>query len=89
MRYVCGILALLLIWLQAMLWLSADGHRKTVQTRRAVVAARDENDLLRERNLALVAEVQNLKSRFEATEERARTDLGMIGKRETFYQIVP
>ena len=25
----------------------------------------------------------------EAAEERARTDLGMIGKSETFYQVVP
>ena len=25
----------------------------------------------------------------EAAEERARTDLGLIGRRETFYQVVP
>ncbi|MEM1261847.1 MAG: septum formation initiator family protein [Pseudomonadota bacterium] len=89
MRYVCGCLVLLLAWLQGMLWLSADGHRKTLDVRQAVVEARAENDRLRERNQALFAEVDNLKHRFEATEERARTDLGMIGARETFYQIVP
>ncbi|MEO0577714.1 MAG: septum formation initiator family protein [Pseudomonadota bacterium] len=80
---------MLLAWLQATLWLADDGHRKTRQIRKDVIEARLENDRLRARNEALFAEVDNLKHRFEATEERARTDLGMIGARETFYQIVP
>ena len=48
-----------------------------------------QNDSLRQRNLALEAEVLNLKQRYEAAEERARSTLGMIGKNETFYQVVP
>ncbi len=47
------------------------------------------NEELHERNRALEAEVVNLKQRSEAAEERARTDLGMIGRNETFYQVVP
>ena len=31
----------------------------------------------------------NLKTGRAAAEERARTDLGMIGASETFYQVVP
>jgi cell division protein FtsB len=31
----------------------------------------------------------NLKHGREAAEERARTDLGMIGRKETFYQVIP
>jgi cell division protein FtsB len=42
-----------------------------------------------QRNQALDAEVVNLRYSFEAAEERARTDLGMIGLKETFYQVVP
>ena len=38
---------------------------------------------------ALDAEVINLKQGRDAAEERARTDLGMIGPQETFYQVVP
>ena len=30
-----------------------------------------------------------IKQGVEAAEERARTDLGLIGPRETFYQVVP
>ena len=42
----------------------------------------------RERNRTLAAEVQDLKKGTTAIEERARTDLGMVGKSETFYQVV-
>ena len=68
--------------MQAKLWLSDDGHRKTRELRSAVAEQR-------QRNVALEAEVLNLKNGREAAEERARTDLGMIGHKETFYQVVP
>jgi cell division protein FtsB len=54
-----------------------------------VAEQRAQNSLLRERNQSLDAEVVNLKQSSEAAEERARTDLGMIGPEETFYQVVP
>lgn len=41
---------------------------------------------LSERNEMLAAEVQDLKYHLQALEERARTDLGMVKKGETFYQ---
>jgi cell division protein FtsB len=75
--------------LQVQLWLSDDGHRKTIKLRTAVAEQRELNASLRDRNAALDAEVINLKQGRDAAEERARTDLGMIGKAETFYQVVP
>ncbi|MDH3533756.1 MAG: septum formation initiator family protein, partial [Gammaproteobacteria bacterium] len=54
-----------------------------------VVDQRAQNAALRDRNAALDAEVINLKQSSEAAEERARTDLGLIGAQETFYQVVP
>lgn len=75
--------------LQVELWFSDDGYRKTLKLRAAVAEQRELNDSLRDRNAALDAEVINLKNGQEAAEERARTDLGMIGTRETFYQVVP
>lgn len=74
--------------LQADLWFSDDGYRKTMNLRTAVAEQRALNETLRLRNAALDAEVINLKQGNEAAEERARTDLGMIGQRETFYQVV-
>jgi cell division protein FtsB len=84
-----AILGIVALMLQAELWFAADGFRKTSDLRAAVAEQRAENERLRERNEALDAEVVNLKHSREAAEERARTDLGMIGPGETFYEVVP
>jgi cell division protein FtsB len=86
MLVVLGAIALVL---QGQLWLTDSGFAKTRNLRAAVVQQHEQNAELRERNSALDAEVVNLKRSHEAAEERARTDLGMIGPDETFYQVVP
>lgn len=88
-RSLLVVLAIAGLGLQAELWFSDDGYQKTMKLRAAVVEQSALNDSLRERNAALDAEVINLKQGVDAAEERARTDLGMIGERETFYQVVP
>ncbi len=88
-RWILSALAILGLVMQAKLWLSDDGYRKTRELRSAVAEQRQQNQSLKERNVALEAEVLNLKNGREAAEERARTDLGMIGRKETFYQVVP
>jgi len=47
-----------------------------------------ENSNLAKRNLALEAEVIDLQKGLDAAEERARSELGMIKNKETFYHIV-
>ena len=89
LRWLLGFLGTVALLLQAQLWFSDGGYRKTVKLRQAVADQRELNDQLRNRNAALDAEVINLKQGLEAAEERARTDLGMIGPKETFYQVVP
>lgn len=88
-RWLLALLLITVLGLQAKLWFSDDGHRKTLKLRAAVVDQITLNDSLRQRNSNLEAEVINLKQGLDAAEERARTDLGMIGKNETFYQVVP
>ncbi|MDJ0940955.1 MAG: septum formation initiator family protein [Woeseiaceae bacterium] len=88
MRWLLVSLGILTFVLQTQLWLADDGYRKTRKLRAAVVEQQGLNESLRERNAALDAEVINLKQGLEAAEERARTDLGLIGERETFYQVV-
>lgn len=88
-RWLLVLLGIMAMTLQGQLWFSASGYGKTRGLRAAVAEQRAQNDVLRERNLALDAEVINLKQSSEAAEERARTDLGMIGPNETFYQVVP
>lgn len=89
MRGVLGALAALLVLVQIHLLLSDDGYRKTRALRTSVAEARSEVARLRARNAALEGEVVNLKTGLEAAEERARSDLGMIGPNESFYQVVP
>ncbi len=87
-RWLFGGLLLVAMMLQGELWFSQDGYRKTHDLRGAVNEQRAINAELKARNAALDAEVVNLKEGVEAAEERARTDLGLIGENETFYQVV-
>lgn len=89
MRWILVVLAIAGFAMQGQLWLTDDGFRKTRDLRLAVAVQREQNQALKDRNMALEAEVVNLKHGKEAAEERARTDLGMIGNSETFYQVVP
>ena len=88
MRWLLAGLTLVALLLQGELWFSHDGYRKTRDLRAAVHEQRAINSELTARNAALDAEVINLKEGVEAAEERARTDLGLIGENETFYQVV-
>ncbi len=89
LRWLLIVLGTVAVLMQAQLWLSEGGYRKTMKLRAAVAEQRAMNEGLRDRNAALDAEVVNLKQGLEAAEERARTDLGLIGRSETFYQVVP
>ena len=89
MKYLAAALLVLLVLLQYRLWFGDAGVREVNRLRAEIEHQKVENDLLRERNRTLSAEVQDLKKGTTAIEERARTDLGMVGQRETFYQVVP
>jgi cell division protein FtsB len=89
MKWLAAALAAAIILLQYRVWFSEDGVRQVTRLRQAVAAQRAENDQLGERNRQLAAEVRDLKTGLDALEERARSDLGMIARNETFYQVVP
>jgi cell division protein FtsB len=89
MRFLMVVLVVVLALLQARLWLSNGGLREMWRLETEVARRLDDNARLTARNFALEAEVQDLKQGLAAAEERARTELGMIEDRETFYQIAP
>jgi cell division protein FtsB len=89
MRFVMIVLAVVLVLLQARLWLSNGGLREVWRLEADVARRVEDNDRLVARNSALEAEVRDLKQGLAAAEERARTELGMIHSGETFYQIAP
>lgn len=88
MKALNAILLTLLVVVQYKLWLGDGGLFKLWQLEAAVEAQQAQNKQLLERNKALAAEVLDLKQGLGAIEERARTELGMIKKGETFFQIV-
>ena len=89
MKWIIAILTVLFLILQFRLWVGDGGIPKVLHLQQEVIEARLEMQSLQERNRELDAEVSDLKKGFEAIEERARSELGMIGKNETFFQIVP
>jgi cell division protein FtsB len=88
LRVLVLVLAVMLAWLQYRLWFGAGGQGELAQLREAIVRQERDNAGRQQRNDALAAEVEDLKSGEAAVEERARSELGMIRPGETFYRVV-
>ncbi|NGP53606.1 cell division protein FtsB [Thioalkalivibrio sp. XN8] len=88
MRAVIFILLALLVLLQFRLWVSDSGYRAAWRLTEEVAAQQHENAALEERNRALKAEVDDLKTGLDAVQEIARSELGMIREGETLFQVV-
>lgn len=88
MRWLTLLLAGLLIAIQYPLWFGKGGWLRVAEIERQVATEKAFNEKLRARNAALEAEVRDLKSGYEAIEERARSELGMIKQDEIFFQIL-
>jgi len=88
MTLLGGILAALIVLIQYPLWLGKGGWIRTWEIGERVSVQQDKNAALEQRNVALDAEVRDLKQGLEAIEERARYELGMIKSDEVFFQVV-
>ncbi len=87
MRWPILILIALVVLLQCPLWLGKGGWLRVWEVDRQLHAQREENLRLEQRNAALAAEVNDLKSGNEAIEERARFELGLTRPGEIYVQI--
>ena len=81
-------LVLLLGWLQYRLWLGDGSWGEVTALQNQVAHQKRDNEGLQQRNDALAAEVEDLKSGEAAVDERARSELGMIKPGEKFYRVV-
>lgn len=90
MRIIVLLLAVLLAWLMYRLWFGHGGAGDVRALSQKVELQKRENGGLKQRNDALAAEVENLKSADggAAVEERARSELGMIKPGEVFYRVI-
>jgi cell division protein FtsB len=88
MKAVRYILLALLLMLQYALWFGDGSVPSVWHLHQRIRAQKSENLHLRERNDVLIAEVLDLKHGLAAIEERARAELGMVKKGETFFQVI-
>ncbi len=87
-RLLILVLIAALVALQVKLWAGEGGRHEVDALKISVAQQAEENAVLKQRNAALAAEVEDLKSGTAAVEERARTELGMIRPGETYYRII-
>ena len=88
MRVLAVVLVLLVAAIQTPLWFGKGGWLRVWELDRQLQAQRQSNEQLRARNAALDAEVRDLKTGYDAIEERARSELGMIRQDEVFFQVI-
>ncbi|SEO41399.1 cell division protein FtsB [Nitrosovibrio sp. Nv6] len=87
MKVLSFILTALIVLLQYPLWLGKGSWLKVWEVDQQVMTQYEINQKLKSRNAALDAEVRDLKQGYEAIEERARSELGMIREDEVFFHI--
>jgi cell division protein FtsB len=87
MRWPTWILLAIIALLQYPLWLGKGGWLKVRDMDRQLQAQHEVTQKLETRNAALDAEVRDLKTGFEAIEERARYELGFVKDGEVFVQV--
>jgi cell division protein FtsB len=89
LRWLTLVFVVLIAALQYPMWLGKGGWLQVRELDRRVTLQRDANEKLKARNEALDAEVRDLKTGYEAIEERARSELGMVKQDEVFFQLQP
>jgi cell division protein FtsB len=88
MKILLTSLAIIFLSLQLQLWLGEGSVRSLSLLESELDDQQAANADLQARNRLLEIEVVDLKSGLEAVEERARSELGMIGDDEVFYLII-
>ena len=86
MRWPVLVIALLAVALQYPLWIGKGGWLRVWEVEKLLAAQKDGNRKLEQRNTGLEAEVRDLKTGYEAVEERARFELGLTKPDEVFVQ---
>lgn len=82
------LMVVLLVFLQYKLWFGTGGIRDHALLKKQLAAQSEVNNALKKQNDALSHQVQYLQENQDAIESRARHELGMIKKDETFYQVM-
>ena len=88
MKALLAILVILFGYFQYKLWIAEGRVQDSWVLEQRMNTLKDENLSLKQRNNTLQAEIENLKSGQDVIEEKARRELGLIRKDETFFQYI-
>lgn len=88
MRWLTLFLVALILALQYPLWLGKGSWLRVWEVDRELGKQKEVTQKLKARNASLDADVRDLKQGYEAIEERARSELGMVKRDEIFFQVL-
>lgn len=83
-----GVMLGVLFFLQYRLWFESGGIRDMLALKRQLALEIKINEGIQKSNTALVDQLKRMQSSQDATESRARNELGMVKNGETFYQVI-
>ena len=89
MRLLTVALVLMIVWIQAELWVGKAGMTHLLERRQELAALEAANAAAKARNDRLTAEVSDLKEGLEMVEEKARSELGMTRPDEVLVILTP
>lgn len=88
MKWLIAVLIVLFCGLQYRLWIGEGSLAQANRLEQELKVQQAENERLLERNRLIHVEVEDLKTGLDTIEERARKDIGLIKKDETFYMLL-
>ena len=88
MKFLTFIFVTLILVLQYPLWLGKGGGLNVISLQKQIDQQLKVNELKKSENDILLAVVQDLKNGTDVIEGKARFDLGLIKKNETFFLII-
>jgi len=88
MKFLTFIFVILILALQYPLWLGKGGWLNVISLHKQIDQQLKVNEQIKSENDILLAVVQDLKNGTDVIEGKARFDLGLIKKNETFFLII-
>jgi cell division protein FtsB len=88
MRWLVGLLLVILAALQYRLWFGPGSWAEVAALKKDLATQQLINEQLQARNAVLEATVRDLKEGLDGIEYRARRELGLIKEGETFFWII-
>jgi len=88
MKFLTFVFVILILALQYPMWLGKGGWLNVISLQKQIDQQLKVNELIKSENDILLAVVQDLKNGTDVIEGKARYDLGLIKKNETFFLII-